>query len=257
MYAATILNAHDKIKSKKTTIKGNALFNAVHKVFYCGSLVFLGLSAGYADAASQVFEYKTFYDDVSRVNSADETKLAARLAYFLRDPQTKQDCKIARITMSSGRNNEQISVDETDEIRVPQDSNLRSINPNITIETANATPCDISIQVLATLPMTTTISGQQLQTLVADMNTLYQRLGTFFTRSRMPKVAGVIVHFPTETGQISVANAENSVTTVETRTIEYKQHEWAVDFTQFPITKSDVLTFSVKPTKITPFIQQD
>ncbi|MGL4600426.1 MAG: DUF2987 domain-containing protein [Plesiomonas sp.] len=212
---------------------------------------------GYGYAASQVFEYKTFYDDVSRVNSTDEAKLTARLAYFLRDPQTKQSCKITRITMSAGRHNEQISVDETGEIRVPQDSNLRSINPNITIETANSEPCDLSVQVLATLPITTTISGLQLQVLATDMNTLYQRLGTFFTRSRMPKVGGVIIHFPTETGLISVVNADHSVTAVETRTIEYEQHKWAVDFTQFPITKSDVLTFSVKPTKITPFIQQD
>ncbi|MGL5006729.1 MAG: DUF2987 domain-containing protein [Plesiomonas sp.] len=217
----------------------------------------MGASAGYAHAASQVFEYKTFYDDVSRINRPDEAKLAARLAYFLRDPQTKQGCQITRITMSSGRHNEQINIDATGEIRVPQDSNLRRINPNIMIETANTLPCDISVQVLATLPMTNTISGQQLQLLVADMNALYQRLGTFFTRSRMPKVGGVIVRFPTETGQITVENTNNSVTALETRIIEYKQHEWTVDFTRFSITKSDVLTFSVKPTKIIPFIQQD
>lgn len=199
-------------------------------------------------AVTQFFEYKNFYDDPVRIAAADERPLQARLAYFLVNPQDGKICHIRQILMSSGRHQEILHPNADQEIQIPLDSNLRSLNPNLTLDVAAEQVCSLSVQVVSTMPLTTQVQGQQLSALVRDMNDVYQRLGTFFTRRYMPQVSGLVLHFPVAEGKIIGAGSNNP--------LYIKNHILTLNMEQMVNIEKDLLTFPVVPIKITPFIQQ-
>ncbi|MGL5500229.1 MAG: DUF2987 domain-containing protein, partial [Plesiomonas shigelloides] len=128
-------------------------FSARVTAYVAAALTLLPCTA--VQAVTQVFEYKNFYDDPMRIAAADKPALQARLAYFLVNPQNGQICQIRQIVMSSGRHQEVLQPGADQEIKIPLDTNLRSLNPNLTMDINAEQPCSLSVQVVSTLPMTT------------------------------------------------------------------------------------------------------
>lgn len=221
-------------------------FSARMTAYVAAALTLLPCTA--VQAVTQVFEYKNFYDDPMRIAAADKPVLQARLAYFLVNPQNGQICQIRQIVMSSGRHQEVLQPGADQEIKIPLDTNLRSLNPNLTMDINAEQPCSLSVQVVSTLPMTTQIEGKQLAALVKDMNEVYQRLGTFVTRRYMPHVSGLVLHFPVADGKVLGTTSKNP--------LYIKNHILTLNTEQMVNIETDLLTFPAIPEKITPFIQQ-
>jgi len=153
-------------------------------------------------AQEYMFTYSKLYSHMKQ--SANEGHEDVKVGLFFLNADTKQLCKIEKAWMEKEEHYEEIVISDYQEVMVPLDSNLKSANPLVFVDTPMDQRCDFSMVVMTKQPFVGEVSYQQVEVLLPQMQSILVELGGMFASWFTPDVEGVTLEF---------ANNLNSVVT--------------------------------------------
>lgn len=195
-------------------------------------------------AAAQVqFSYSKLFTQLK--HNYSENHPDVKVGYFMVSPQNGETCQITKAWMTKEEHYEDFEIPASQELPLPIDNHLRSVNPDVFIETEGQTACDISFQVLAKKPFKKEMTEGDVNTLVPQMTAMMQDLGGMFASWFMPEVEGVMVHF---------REPQSALKTSEGRIIDVGGNVAVIRASE--LKGGERIFFPQAPLKVTPWIPQ-
>ena len=166
------------IRMKKTTI---------------AILASLGLAFAMPAAAQEyMFTYSKLYTQLKNNNKEGHDDV--KVAVFFIDQETQQICNIKKAWMEKEEHYEEFDIPSSNEFPLPIDSNLRSANPLIFVQTKEEV-CDYSLVVMTKEPLEGSVSYEHIETLLPQMQIMLEDLSGMFSSWFTPKITGVTLEF--------------------------------------------------------------
>ncbi|OCH21802.1 DUF2987 domain-containing protein [Aliivibrio logei] len=195
-----------------------------------------------AQAEQYRFTYSKLYYQL-KVNQKEGHE-DVRMALFFNDSQTGKACQITKAWMAKEEHYEEFTIPVNQELPLPLDTNLKSANPLVYIQTEEGKQCDISMEVLANKTFEKKVSSKELSLLTIQMDAMLSDIGGMFSKYFMPKVEGVSFVFNDKVTLPIKASDGTSIAT--------KDGKATIELSAF----SDDVTFSLPavPLKVIPWL---
>ncbi|MGF1909664.1 DUF2987 domain-containing protein [Vibrio kasasachensis] len=166
------------------------------------SAALLGAVSLPSHAQEYMFTYSKLYSHMKQ--TMNEGHEDVKVGFFFLNADTKRLCKIEKSWMEKEEHYEEIAISDYQEVLVPLDSNLKSANPLVFVDTPQDQRCDFSMVVMTKEPLSGEVSYQEIEVLLPQMQSILEELGGMFASWFTPDVEGVTLEF---------ANNLNSVVT--------------------------------------------
>lgn len=174
------------------------------------SLLFIGLSitTSHVSAQEYMFTYSKLYSQLK--NNVKEGHEEVKVGFFFINADSKELCSIEKAWMEKEKHYEELTIAPTKEVLLPVDSNLKSANPLVFVRTPMDQRCDFSLVVMTKQPMNGSVSYQEIETILPQMQSMLEDLGGMFASWFTPEVEGLTLEFPPETqGNILFSNGKS------------------------------------------------
>ncbi|MBW3697871.1 DUF2987 domain-containing protein [Vibrio sp. T187] len=171
-------------------------------------LTMLGFTCALPVAAQEyMFTYSKLYTQLK--NNAKEGHDDVKVGVFFVNAETKQICTIEKAWMEKEEHYEEFVIPDNNELPLPVDNNLRSANPLVFVQTQAEGQCDYSLVVMTKNNLEGTVTYEQVETLLPQMQAMLEDLSGMFSSWFTPDITGVTLEFANRlNGQIELSNGK-------------------------------------------------
>ncbi len=177
--------------------------------FITGALS-LSLLSHTALAQQYMFSYSKLYSQIKY--NAEPEHPDVKVAFFFAEHKKSNLCRIEKAWMEKEQHYEALSITATQELIVPLDANLRSVNPLVFVDTEQNKQCDFSMVVMAKQALHGQVNYQQIANLMPQMKSLLDQISGMFASWFAPDIVGLTLEFDgIEHGVIQVEQGDDIV----------------------------------------------
>lgn len=151
------------------------------------------------------FTYSKLYSQLK--NNNKEGHEDVKMGIFFVNADTKALCIIEKAWMEKEKKYEELKPGNGTELIIPLDSNLKSANPLVYVQTPIDTRCDYSMVVMTKQAMSDKVYYKDIEKLLPQMQSMLEDLGGSFASWFTPEVEGLTLEFSEKTqGVVSFSN---------------------------------------------------
>jgi len=193
-------------------------------------------------AQEYMFTYSKLYSQLK--NNTKEGHKDVKMGIFFVNADNNSLCTIEKSWMEKQGKYEELKPKNGNELIVPIDTNLKSANPLIFVQTPMDLRCDYSMVVMTKLPLSYKVYYKDIKKLLPQMQSMLEDLGGMFSGWFTPDVEGLTLEFTNKTkGSVVFSNG----LTVDI--VNGKAHILLADLSQ-----GDYITLPETTTRVLPWL---